>query len=274
LYLRAVQSSTGALFLTAGPNAWPVVPDQIGDADLAALSRESEIDGAFPAGPLLVPPRPQMIVQGSDGTLYLVHGVAAWPLVPDQITDSDLAALNLGSEIDGTIPSGLGSGVAAPLPGSRSGSTPVTQDNSAVTQPQGGNSQSQVITCSAGHLLGQGVVSYVCDDGFVYQVNPDVIAPRVSKVRSSNDIEAVATWPLPSMEAALRKPQWVDDEGRTCALEDGAQSARITCTPGDDAASQLYEMVGSGAGAAAARSGAGLAELLELGSAADPSDDS
>jgi hypothetical protein len=47
------------------------------------------------------------------------------------------------------------------------------QGNSAGTQPQGGSSQSQVITCSAGHLLGQGVVSYLCDDGFVYMVNPD-----------------------------------------------------------------------------------------------------
>ena len=47
------------------------------------------------------------------------------------------------------------------------------QGNSAGTQPQGGSSQSQVITCSAGHLLGQGVVSYHCDDGFVYMVNPD-----------------------------------------------------------------------------------------------------
>jgi hypothetical protein len=112
------------------------------------------------------------------------------------------------------------------------------QDNSAGTQPQGGSSQSQVITCSAGHLLGQGVVSYVCDDGYVYQVNPDPIAPSVSKWQSSNDFEGVATWPLPSMDAALRKPQWVDDEGRTCALEDGAQSARITCTTGDEATSQ------------------------------------
>jgi hypothetical protein len=114
------------------------------------------------------------------------------------------------------------------------------QGNSAGTQPQGGSSQSQVITCSAGHLLGQGEVSYVCDDGYVYDVNPDPIAPSVSKLvaQSPNDFKAVATWPQPSMDQALRNPRWVDDQGRTCALEGADQGVRIICTTGDDAATQ------------------------------------
>lgn len=44
------------------------------------------------------------VVQGSDGTLYLVQAGHGWTLVPDQISDSDLAALTPSGEIDGTIP--------------------------------------------------------------------------------------------------------------------------------------------------------------------------
>ena len=47
---------------------------------------------------------PLRVVQGSDGTLYLVQGGNEWTLVPDQITDADPAALNLSGEIDGTVP--------------------------------------------------------------------------------------------------------------------------------------------------------------------------
>src|SRR6266849_3340547 len=86
------------------------------------------------------------------------------------------------------------------------------QNNSAGTQPQGGSSQSQVITCLAGHLLGQGVVSYPCDDGFVYMVNPDFkLVERFAK-----DSDAVATWPLTNTDVRemYDHPQWVDDQGR------------------------------------------------------------
>src|SRR3981081_806666 len=50
---------------------------------------------------------PVRIVQGSDGTLYLVQAGNSWTLVPDQISDADLAALNLSGEVDGTIPAQL-----------------------------------------------------------------------------------------------------------------------------------------------------------------------
>jgi hypothetical protein len=63
---------------------------------------------------------PMRVVQGSDGTLYLVQAGNAWTLVPDQISDADLAALNLSGEVDGTVPGQLLASappqVAAPAP--------------------------------------------------------------------------------------------------------------------------------------------------------------
>ena len=50
---------------------------------------------------------PVRVVQGSDGTLYLVQAGNSWTLVPDQISDSDLAALKLSGEVDGTVPAQL-----------------------------------------------------------------------------------------------------------------------------------------------------------------------
>jgi hypothetical protein len=63
---------------------------------------------------------PMRVVQGSDGTLYLVQAGNSWTLVPDQISDADLAALNLSGEVDGTVPAQLLASapppVAAPAP--------------------------------------------------------------------------------------------------------------------------------------------------------------
>jgi hypothetical protein len=50
---------------------------------------------------------PVRIVQGSDGTLYVVQGSNSWTLVPDQIADADVAALSQRGEIDGTLPNEL-----------------------------------------------------------------------------------------------------------------------------------------------------------------------
>ena len=59
--VRAVQSSTGALFLTSGPSAWPLVPDQMTDADRTLITVEQdEIEGTFKVGQLLFPPTPQV----------------------------------------------------------------------------------------------------------------------------------------------------------------------------------------------------------------------
>jgi hypothetical protein len=60
---------------------------------------------------------PVRVVQGSDGTLYVVQGGKSWTLVPDQIGDADLAALDASGEIDGTLPDSLlSTQAAAPAP--------------------------------------------------------------------------------------------------------------------------------------------------------------
>ena len=55
------------------------------------------------------------VVQTSDGSLYVVRGANAWPLVPDQIDDAELGTLTLGAEVDGTLPASVLT-AAAPVP--------------------------------------------------------------------------------------------------------------------------------------------------------------
>jgi hypothetical protein len=55
---------------------------------------------------------PVRIVRGNDGTLYLVQEGKSWTLVPDPISDSDLATLTSRGKFDGAIP--------AQFPGCRS----------------------------------------------------------------------------------------------------------------------------------------------------------
>ncbi len=52
-------------------------------------------------------PLPVRVGQGSDGTLYVLQGGNSWTLVPDQLSDSEVATLNPGGEIDGTFPNQL-----------------------------------------------------------------------------------------------------------------------------------------------------------------------
>jgi len=55
--LQVVQASDGEFYVVNGQTAWTLVPDPIGDADLAALGQNGELDGAIPAV-LLSPPAP------------------------------------------------------------------------------------------------------------------------------------------------------------------------------------------------------------------------
>lgn len=52
-------------------------------------------------------PAPVQVIQGSDGTLYLVQGSNAWTLVPDPISEDELAGLSPSGELDAAIPSPL-----------------------------------------------------------------------------------------------------------------------------------------------------------------------
>jgi len=73
--------------------------------DLGALTPSGELDGAIPAAFLGTPGAPTLlqVVQGSDGTFHIAQGSNVWTLVPNQISDADLAALTQVGEVDGTI---------------------------------------------------------------------------------------------------------------------------------------------------------------------------
>src|SRR5262249_42506388 len=43
------------------------------------------------------------VLQSPTGPLFIVHGPAALPLNPGQLSDEDLASLSIGEEIDGTL---------------------------------------------------------------------------------------------------------------------------------------------------------------------------
>jgi hypothetical protein len=117
--VRLVQGTDGALYLVQGTDAWPIVPAQYPDEVLATIPIQGEVHGTLPTIPRHVPPRPPTLGQGSDGTLYIVDESSAWSLVPDPISDAELASLNVGDEIaDGSITLDLTGGTAptGPLP--------------------------------------------------------------------------------------------------------------------------------------------------------------
>ena len=76
---------------------------------------------AVPAAAQVVPVR---VVQSGEGALYLVRDGIAWPLVPESISDADLAALVLGGEVDGALPADWLSQPASPAPPAESLAAP------------------------------------------------------------------------------------------------------------------------------------------------------
>ena len=100
--LEIVQSDDGTLYVTQAATAWTLVPDTIEDDALAGLSPAGELDGVIPT-PLLGGPTPPRAVLASDGSLFVVQGSSSWTLVPDAISASDLAALTVTGELDGTL---------------------------------------------------------------------------------------------------------------------------------------------------------------------------
>ncbi len=182
--IRFVQSSSGALFLTQEPSAWPLIPDQISDDDLAALTPRSQTN-VLPVDPLFRPEPRQRVVQGSDGTLYdIIDGDAntdgVWPLVPDQISDTDLASLSLGSEIDGTIPPGLATNNAlsdtVPATAAPVGSLP-TQTTSQQQAPAPPVNEGDADTSTPAAPTAPGQPSPVASDGFDYSGATDYGCP-------------------------------------------------------------------------------------------------
>jgi len=136
--VRVVQSSDGTLFVVQSASAWTLVPDPISDTDLAGLTPAGEIDGT-----LGLQSGPPHVVQASDGSLYLVGAQSAWTLVPDQISDDDLAALTKAGELDGVIPADIlnASSPAAVTQEPISSSAPTPRPGATVVAAQPGSSQ-------------------------------------------------------------------------------------------------------------------------------------
>jgi hypothetical protein len=176
--VRVVQGSDGTLYVVQAGNSWTLIPDQISDSDIAALTPSGEVDGALGGQPT-----PLRAVQGSDGTLYLVQGSNSWTLVPDQLSDSDLATFNPSGEIDGLLPDRLlvspppvQPAAVQPTPPAPSGPAPITgtvdltgkagSDTASPTLIAVGSTISSSVD---GHLKPQDVFSIELSTGVTYQ---------------------------------------------------------------------------------------------------------
>jgi hypothetical protein len=110
--LQCVQGRDGSIYLVQGTTAWTLSPAPIGDSDIATLNVVGEIDGQLPATSA-----PLQVFQTKDGGLYIIEFDFAWTLVPDQISDSDLAALTFGGDYANSTATGSASPWAAePIP--------------------------------------------------------------------------------------------------------------------------------------------------------------
>src|SRR5262249_29201248 len=150
--VRIVANNEGSLYVVRGAQGWPLVPVAVDDLISPVqgqLGIGDEIDGTLPPPPEEFSPGTGTVDVLPDGSLYLVRVATAYPLVPDVISDADMPAITWGDPISGKLPPELWTGQAQSAPG---------------------GSLKGTINCDAGFLLGQGVVSYRCDDG-EYQLN-------------------------------------------------------------------------------------------------------
>jgi hypothetical protein len=133
--LTVLQSSDGSLFFAQAANAWLLVPGQISDDDLSALSPSGDLIGAIPSG-LLGSYDPSaaslQVSQGGDGTLYLIQGGNVWTLAADPIDDVGLAALNIRGEADGSPPAEA-LNAPPPAPAATPAPQPVVQTTAALS---------------------------------------------------------------------------------------------------------------------------------------------
>lgn len=142
--IRVVQGSTGTLYLAQGGNAWMLVPSPLSDDDLATLTTIGGLDSG-----LIVGQSPALrLVQGSDGTLYLIQTGSAWSwtVQPGQIADDELATLTLGVEIDGDVPAELLSTTATDQPADTP--TPTVETSSGSVEPATATPEPAVATAT------------------------------------------------------------------------------------------------------------------------------
>jgi branched-chain amino acid transport system substrate-binding protein len=122
---------------------------------------------ALPVVTTTAQPAPVQVIQSSDGTVYLAQGTNAWTMVPNAISDAELAGLTPSGELDGAIPAPFlsASELLAPLQ--------AVQDTSgALYLVQGGNVWILVPTqVSDADLAGLSIVG---------QIGGEISAPALS----------------------------------------------------------------------------------------------
>jgi hypothetical protein len=211
--LRVVQARDGTLYVTYAQSGWALVPDEISLSDLGALQPAPEVDGVIPlpTNPDQSPSIVRVIQDPNDGTLDLIEDSTSALLVPDPISDVDLAALNIHTPFNGTIPdlivrtaiAGNVSGVAQSP--SLSQPTPTDQPVSAPpagqTQPPAAAPSAPITQCGPAEALARArdgsyihkncllltvgqtasATIGVNDDAFIDQVNGHVYTINLSK---------------------------------------------------------------------------------------------
>jgi hypothetical protein len=104
--LRVVQSDDGRLFLVQSRTAWLLIPDEMPDGVLDTIQQGSPVNGSIP-GDLLNPSGSAAVFESTGGVLYLVQDGSGWSVVPDTIDGTELDGMEIGPELDGTLPQEL-----------------------------------------------------------------------------------------------------------------------------------------------------------------------
>jgi WD40 repeat protein len=99
------------VWIVQGDKLWDITIPAISSADLGKLQIGPELHGAL----VVTQPGPAKLVRLDDGTdvlkLYLVQGQSAWPVLPDQLTDDQVASQSKtqhsAGQLNGDIPAEL-----------------------------------------------------------------------------------------------------------------------------------------------------------------------
>jgi hypothetical protein len=223
---RVVESSDGAIYVVKAPNAWPLVPFPLTSTEFLKL-QPGDIHGTLPPD-RTVPPQAMAIEQAADGTLYLVdNGNNQWRVIPDPITDADLAALTVGEQIHGDIPLELTGTVLQGL----AQSPPTSPPRSSSAVATGG----QCIE-SQGTSDGSSIHS-ACDNGVGYIF--DFAGRTVSMYDPTNPGSGTTAGPLPLTEKGGIGWDWLNPDGAVCEYVSTSHVATVDCTGGAASAAQV-----------------------------------
>jgi hypothetical protein len=156
--VRVVVNDEGSLYIVRGGYGWPLVPsplDELNPPAPAPALRDigDEIDGTI-APPVAFTPGDVGIVQSGavdvlpDGSLYLLRSGAAYPLVPDAMSDADVTALTLGDQIDGILPRELWTDQQSTAQQTQQRSSPATPTAASIVPASTGGRATSAVTPS------------------------------------------------------------------------------------------------------------------------------